>query len=642
MATKTITWDSFIGGESQSSKMGKNSYRHAFQDGIGLQFRKDADKLTALRRLEKESGSVIVDLIKIHFKEYNGYVFGYGDTGHLYRRDTSPTWTDQRTVSASFGQGLEIFNTINEDALWYARTAALGRATTLTGTMVFDDDYLATTNLNRDPVARNIPSAFAGTPYSLTTSVNEGATHRQTFDANKVMIRGFQIYVTAKGTSADWTLTLHDSNNNVIATSTVTNANLTNGAYNNFYFSTPDELILGATYHYHLTASNTTGTPTAGTGTNNDLEDGAFYLVWPSLVSDSVYHPLKEFINKMFVGNGRFLGAMDDSEVWDPEVLTFPKGETVRLLEVVGDSLAIFTWRYSDITKVSQSKMYLFDGTSIALNAVIPIKDGQVNAVTTYGNLLYMINGTQGQISVWDGDVIPVRTINDIGNNKTVEVYPGSICVWDSLIHFGLGGGTSTTVPRPVYTFGTQNKDYPHSLAKAYPTSNDKLINIIKKQNNSIQIGACIGTDSATFLVAWKDGSTYGVDRMNTTKDQNQVYVKTLRYDGEAVYLLKQLKTVHMTHSALVGDDAISVQYRFDNFGDFKDFDQPFESDGNSNPGITSKTYKPTDTMKFNEIEFLITISGQDDLPDLYSLTLEFELDQEIAIDSTIKEIAVT
>lgn len=627
----TVTYDSFIGGESQSSKRG---YKYSYQDGLGLQTRRDAEKLTALRRLEKESESTIVDLVK-WFKEYNGYVLGYGDAGHLYRRNTSNIWEDKRTVSGSAGQGLEIFETINETALWYALTSSLGRATTITGTMVFDDDYLATANLNRDIVARNIPSAFAGTPYSLTTAIDEGATHRQTVTANKVMCKGFQIYVTTKGTSADWTLTLHDANNVVKGTSTVTNANLTNSAYNNFYFASPIELIPGVNYHYHLTASNTTGTPTAGTGTNSDLEDGAYYLIWPSLVSDSYYHPLKEFTNLLCVGNGRFLGTLDDSEIWDPERLVFPKGESVRLLEAVGDYIGIFTWKYNDITKVSTSKMYLWDGVSITYNNVIPIKDGQVNAVTTYGNIMYPIIGTQCQLAAWNGEITPVRKLNDVGDQKTVEVYPGAICVWDGLIHFGISAGTSTSCPRVIYTYGTQNKDYSNSLVKAYPTSSDSISNISNKANNTIQIGACIGTDSGTFLVSWKNGSTYGVDRMSTSKDQNVVYAKTLRFDGEAPHLVKQLKSIQMTHSPLLTEDAIRVEYRLDNHGSFT---TAMISDADSEPGIASNTFKPDNTIPFYEIELQITISGQDDLPDLYQVTIEFDTEKEISIQKLVKE----
>lgn len=613
---ETKTWDSFIGGEQASSKWG---YENGFQDGLGLDYVTDPDKLTALKRLIKESGSTVVDLIKWQ-REYNGYVFAFGDAGHLYRRNTSAAWSDQRTVSNSLGQGLGIFNTLNQDALWYANTSTLGRAITLTGTMSFDDDYLDTAELNRDPVARNIPSSFA-TPYSLVTTIAETVTHKQTVIANKIMCKGFKVYVTAKGTSADWTLTLHDSTNAVVATSTVTNANLTNTAYNNFYFSAPVELTLGGEYHYHLTASNTTGTPTAGTGTNNDLEDGAYYLVWPSLVSDNYYHPIQEFSKFNCIGNGQFLATMDDSEVWDPERLDFGRGQTVRMLEVMGDYLAIFTWRYNDITKVKESVMYLWDGVSPTKNNIIPIKDGQANAATTYGNVLFMMNGTKGQLSAYNANLTPIRRINDVGENKTIEIYPDAFTVYNGLIYIGIGAGTSTTCPRCVYTYGTNNKDYPMALNKAYPTSSDNTQDIIDKtDNNDVQIGSIIGIGN-TLLVSWKNGSAYGVDSLSTTKDQNRVYMTTMRFDAETPYLIKQLSKVIITHSPIRTEDSITVQVRYNNQGTFTNL---FVCEGDSDKDALSKTFTPGTNIEFMEIEFRVFISGAEDLASFYSLTLEY------------------
>ena len=90
-----------------------------------------------------------------------------------------------------------------------------------------------------------------------------------------------------------------------------------------------------------------------------------------------------------------------------------------------------------------------------------------------------MIHGTEGQISAYSGAITPIRKLNDVGENKTIEVLPGAICTWDNLVHFGIGGGTSASCPRVVYTYGTQNKDYDMTLSKAYPTSADNLTNIV-------------------------------------------------------------------------------------------------------------------------------------------------------------------
>jgi len=323
---------------------------------------------------------------------------------------------------------------------------------------------------------------------------------------------------------------------------------------------------------------------------------------------------------------------MDDSEIWDPERLVFARGESVRALQVVGDYLAIFTWRYDDIAKVKESKMYLWDGISPTYNNIIPIKDGQVNAITTYGNVLFLLNSTSGQLSAYNGNVTPVRKVNDLGENKTIEIFPGAMTVWNGLIYFGIGAGSSTTCPRCIYSYGTQNKDYPMSLNKAYPTSSDNLQDIIdKSDNNDVQIGSILGIDAGTLLVAWKNGATFGVDSLVTTKDQNRVYMTTMRFDGDASYLLKQLKKVIVTHSPIRTEDSFKIQVRYNNNGSFTDL---LVSDGDSDKDAVSKTFVAGSTIEFLEIEFRVFISGVNDLPYFYSLTLEYDDSKSIRTDS--------
>jgi len=621
-----VTFERFYDGESYSSKIG---YPYSYQDGLGLDTRSDPDKVGVLRKLEKESGTVVTDLVKA-FKEYNGLIFGYGSTGKLYKRDTSKAWTNIRTVSNSIGQDLEIFNSLNEDALFYSSNSSLGRATTLTGTIVFDDDYISTSLLNRDLVVRNIPSAYSGTPYNLTTAINEGATHKQTFTASKYNCRGFQVYITAKGTSANWTLTLHNKSNSVISSVTVNNGSLTSSQFNSFYFATPISLVPGTEYHIHLTASNTTGTPQAGTGIAGDLEDLGFYLIWNSL-ENAQMHPLKEFTNLLCIGNGRYLATLDDSEVYNPERLIFSQGEEVRIVEIVGDYLAIFTSKYNDITKVGSSKMYLWDGISPTYNNIIPIADGQVNAVTTYGNILYMVNGTKGQISAWSGDVTPVRRIKDIEQNKYIEVLPNAMTVWNGLIHFGIGNGDSTTCPRTVYTYGTLNKDYSSTLEKSYLLSSGNFSNVMEKQSNTEKIGACYGNNSDTFLVSWQSDTTYGVDNISTDRQQSTAYFTTLRFDAKSPYLVKLLRKVHISHSPLKTDDSITLEFRIDG----QVWKEALVNSGNRESGVITGTFASIDSIRFYEIEFRITISGQNELPFFKSLSAEFDMIKSIGTDKT-------
>jgi len=108
--------------------------------------------------------------------------------------------------------------------------------------------------------------AYANT-YSLTTAVNEWATHKQTFVPTKSKLTRIGVWVVAKGTG-NWTLVVHDASNVVQATATIANASLTNWAFN--YFNVPCNVTAWASYHFHVYSTVADGT--AKVNTANDLE----------------------------------------------------------------------------------------------------------------------------------------------------------------------------------------------------------------------------------------------------------------------------------------------------------------------------------------------------------------------------------
>jgi hypothetical protein len=111
--------------------------------------------------------------------------------------------------------------------------------------------------------------AYANT-YALTTAVNEGATHLQTFTPTKKYITQIGAWVVAKGTG-NWTLVVHNAANAVLASETIANASLTDGAFN--YFTVPNIWASGD-LHFHLYSSVADGT--CKTNTSNDLETASY------------------------------------------------------------------------------------------------------------------------------------------------------------------------------------------------------------------------------------------------------------------------------------------------------------------------------------------------------------------------------
>lgn len=758
MRTFTFKQDSFIGGISEGSKSG---YKGGYQFGQGIDFRSDRDALQAHYKLTKESSTSVTDLVK-WMVEYQSDVWMYGDTGKLYKRTTVPAYTNPKTVSSSHGNGMQIFRTLNNDALWYAGDSSLGKATTLTGTAVFTDNYFKSNTYEIDTQSGDV---FVG-DYTTPTSITENAANTRSFTPTYGNISGMAIYVTSKGTG-DITITVHDSSNNVVAQKTVLNSSIpsgtvitrfffgkstitaggsyhfhitstvndatisSNGAgtianvyfalyydYNaldvdqrndlrsqadnsiyytvlssisendvdkitftpsitnldaislmglvgsptnaftitvhdanntlvgsvtstlngdragltRFSFSNPLTLVSGAEYHIHVTKSS--GSPTLITSTAGDLRTACFFTHFPVLNSDTNYHPMAVLGNKLLIGNRNFLAVIEDTEIYDPERLQFPYNDNVRSIEVIGGYAHISTWRYDSVTKSNVTRVYIWDGVSPLFNDYLPYS-GTVHAMQNSGdNQLYVLHNHDVAISVYTGAITKKRQLKNLTIGKYLEIYPGAVTVWNNLLYFGISGGDATDSIRGIYSYGRRDNDVPNALGFDYPISTGN-------KGNTVQIGSMLGLNQTTFLVAWKDSSTYGVDNIDLTATQATTYLDLLRFDGDRPNNEKRLKHVTLRFDPLLSTDTLTVLYKINR----KDFpagsgvENGYKEFGSisgatsTNVGKVFKSFDPVmSSIDFYEIEFRIKLtrdSGATTSPTIYSITMDYDINDE-------------
>ena len=102
---KIVAAQRFVSGLSDFPKEGLDQF--VYQDGISIDHRHDPRAITLLPKTLKESGSTITDLpmwASVYPISIDTYI--YGNTGNLYKRTTTPTYSVIGQIPSSHGNGL--------------------------------------------------------------------------------------------------------------------------------------------------------------------------------------------------------------------------------------------------------------------------------------------------------------------------------------------------------------------------------------------------------------------------------------------------------------------------------------------------------------------------------------------------------
>ena len=404
-------------------------------------------------------------------------------------------------------------------------------------------------------------TSTGNTTVILTTIDESDLAERQSFVPAKDPQKSIQVNISVIGTTADWTLVVHDPQNREIATITVTNAQLNTGLYE-FTFATPWRPVIGATYHFHITVTNTTGAPATVSGSANDLETTLFNSYYQFLVTDGDYHPIEQVINKLGIGNGRYLASWD-ATTYDPHELTFPSSWRVRCLAPWREYLAIGCWRGvdgDDIEDYDQGIIFFWDGISDTYNFYINVPEGGVNAIFGSQGTLYIVAGYEGSLLEYTGGdkAVKVKTLPKLGVGEQIEVHPQALTMWKTLLRIGAGVTDSSAFEQGIYTWGSLNRNYTDSLSFDYAISTQNT------QSISVQVGMLLPV-AEKLLVGWKDNVSYGLDNIDLTyTTYANGSIEFLIRDEGGVWKEKLVALIRADFEPLATDEQIGLQYKLD------------------------------------------------------------------------------
>lgn len=374
---------------------------------------------------------------------------------------------------------------------------------TASGSPVFSSDVpfpSPSTRLDIDQAPSPEPT---GDTYTLPTSISEAGADRLTFTPEKDPQKSIAVNVSAVGTG-DWTLTVHDSFNNVVASKTIANAMVVTG-FLEFVFATVWRPTIGQAYHLHLTV--TTGTSRVVSSANNNLETAAYYTYYQFLVEDDFSHAIAtKMINFIVILNERYLATWD-SLIWQPNRIVFSSGWRSRCYGYWHEFLAVGCIRGDTITGTEQGRIYFWDGISDTFNFYIDVPEGGVNAMLGSKGNLYIDAGYLTDLMVYQGGdaANKLKRIPKIQVADTAAIYPGAMTMWRALLHYGVAGeSNSTTIEKGVYSWGSLNASYTDTLSYDYPISTGN-------RSSSVAIGLTIPV-ATKLLIGWMDNVSFGMD----------------------------------------------------------------------------------------------------------------------------------
>lgn len=285
----------------------------------------------------------------------------------------------------------------------------------------------------------------------------------------------------------------------------------------------------------------------------------SFTDAWQTGLNDtstSLFAPITVLNERLIVGHGNNVATYDGA-IWTLAALTLPAQLNVRAFSRINNDILVGAWRGNSITASEDGYVYIWDALSEEFNDSYPTEGG-LGAMEYYQNKLLSIQGKNGVLYTETSPFNKKHQVPKLEIRKYLEVFPGAMTSWNNLVLFGISNSDSTNVTRGVYSWGSkQSSVFPDALNYAYSISTGN-------NGSTVQIG-CVKGIGSDLYIAWKDGSNYGVDKI----DETSTYALTGTYeslieDAGNAGAQKVGVAVCVYHLPLAANESIAINYKHD------------------------------------------------------------------------------
>lgn len=584
----------------------KIGIKNSYADSESMDARKNPSVMTVLPGSRKLVDEDIDSLVVSMTQTPDGRRWGIATNGDLYEIDdsndvvkaaTMPNWDAGTHGDLEYWSLTDSIYITGTDRV-YQYTPVLGAGTpavtTLTGSYSTYPTVAQILVRDRDDkwigggTSRwGFKTGGAGT-YSVPTSISETDANKCIFLPDQSPMIAIDLRFRAKPGSGNVTVTVHDGQNKVIASSTLAAAAVSTSDTTRFTFAQTklgEYKNFGTEYHIHVTAS--VSGFTVDTYESSQLY-GLHFWFYSALLFDTrkKFHPITNWAgSKLLIGNGQYLTD------WLPSGLqSVDASEFKRHAVIVENGMEITSLTSNDeyvvlgCEKVGEADARTFqsgmlgfwDGFADAINFKIDTPMGEPKSLYTYQNITYTI--IDGAIYAYTGQKIltKIRTIQDSQSEYTgvedkTDIFTHCMTVRRGILLMAYPSTTNLkTMRHGIYSYGSVDKDYPNSFYYSYQIPEDDIGNY-NTDDYQLTIGGVWNYgDTLYFSYLVHDNDT-DTDTYNIAIVDNQslparkFQYQSLMFDGGMPWKDKEALRAVASFDPLPEGCKLKLKYKIDN-----------------------------------------------------------------------------
>ena len=262
---------------------------------------------------------------------------------------------------------------------------------------------------------------------------------------------------------------------------------------------------------------------TVGNADNNNwtvdaVEDWATFSI-----TDADFHPMLNHSSQqiLYIGDGNYL-AQVDAGTFTANALDIATTLRIKSLGKIGNDILLGTYVADTVT---QTEIIRWNGWGVSFTNSDSIPEVGINAFLPTDNMVLAQAGKAGNIYYYDGENLELygKIPGTYSSTAYGEVYPNSVANKEGQVLFGFSNGSGNPADELIYRLAKHNRSFEYIMDQPYPVSERSGSDFVL---TGLEIGAILVVGQLIY-VAWKNGSSFGVDKLDVSNKLDGAYFET-------------------------------------------------------------------------------------------------------------------